>query len=102
MKQDRDEQFIPQQPAFNDGRSSLSDFLWQEQAAGRRQQADAHAAPLNAISTAVRHTEAIREGSLRGEEYYTQSEPMLGREKLCQSDAAVESRQISKEEFPQG
>lgn len=87
-----DRAFHPQQPEFNDGRSNLSDFLWQEaettQAAGE-----------NAIASSRAHTAALKNGTLHGEEYYTQT-ARHGQDD--ESDAAVESRQISKEEFPQG
>lgn len=109
MKKDSYDQFVPSEPAFNDGSSNLSDFLWQaNQSKGEgteRAQTQAKATKnvaQNAISSAQRHAAAIKAGSLKGEEYYTQSQPMMGCDNLCQSDIAVESRQISKEEFPQG
>lgn len=114
MKQNSNEPFIPSEPAFNDGHSSLSDFLWKEKknkeathasdANTARAGADSekHNPAGNAIPTARLHAKAIEDGAVHGEEYYTEANTMLGQDELFQSDAAVESRQISKEEFPQG
>lgn len=87
--QEKDTAFHPSRPRFNDDRSDLSDFLWSE----------ATAVCDNAIAGARAHAKALREGALRGEEYYTQ----LVRDAYNnEPDPQVESRQISKEEFPQG
>lgn len=102
MKQKKSKAFRPQEPVFNDDRSTLSDFLWNESPHETQSRQMPASAGENATASSRRHTKALKDESLQPEEFYTQSQPMFGQNDLGQSDAAVESRQISKEEFPQG
>lgn len=120
------QEFHPSQSRFNDGRSTLSDFVQgqpdhlpnqtQNKATSEVETYEGRPAVLktgtsgaqnavgsNAIASSRRHTAAIASGELRGEEHYTQfADTPAGKGHAQECDEQVESRMISKEEFPQG
>ena len=117
MKQCQWNAFNPQRPAFNDNQSNLSSFLYNQHGI---KPANAASTPLpkrkpasadptnasspqsvcqNALPGARAHAQAIQNGSEKGSEFYTQ---LVRNAQNDEPDELVESRQISKEEFPQG
>lgn len=119
------QEFHPSRSGFNDGRSNLSNFVQGEpdhlpnqtknEASNDVETYEGRPAVLkagsgaqsavggNAIESSRRHTAAIAAGQLRGEEHYTQfADTPAGKGHAQECDEQVESRMISKEEFPQG
>ena len=102
--------FEPTRPVFNDDRSGLSEFLWKSReeklqvgenaSNGRLENVGGREAfSLNAVGSARANARAIAAALHKGSCAYTQ---WVWDDRNNEPDEQVESRQISKEEFPQG
>ena len=93
--------FNPTRPRYNDEHSSLSDFSWNEFDSQPAKSAESSvASSTNAISSSTRNIAAIENGE-QPEQFFTQLDPEMGVHAV-EPDEVVESKMISKQNFPQG